>query len=197
MTCRYPYSGGVRVLVDQAAQDEQHGVHVQEVGGENSAGLGVQELPPGRPARRGAGSMPAACRIFHTVDGTTAMPSFVSSPWMRRYPHSGFSFARRTTRRAVPGDARGRPGLRRLLVSYFLAAILRCQASSVASVTGDDIGPAPAGYEPCQRGEPHPVGRLVPHPASMAAQHCVLVPEHQQFSILRQVLTEYQDSQAE
>jgi len=30
----------------------------------------------------------------------------------------------------------GRPGWRRLLVSYFLAASLRCQASSVAGVTG-------------------------------------------------------------
>ncbi len=88
------------------------------------------------PARGGAGSMPAACRMFHTVDGATAMPGFVSSPWMRRCPHSGFSFARRTTRRAVPGNVGGRPGLRRLLVSYFLAASLRCQASSVAGVTG-------------------------------------------------------------
>ena len=32
--------------------------------------------------------------------------------------------------------AGGRPGLRRLLVSYFLAASLRCRASSVAGVTG-------------------------------------------------------------
>ena len=30
----------------------------------------------------------------------------------------------------------GRPGLRRLLVAYFFAASLRCQASSVAGVTG-------------------------------------------------------------
>jgi len=30
----------------------------------------------------------------------------------------------------------GRPGGRRVLVSYFLAASLRCQASSVAGVTG-------------------------------------------------------------
>ena len=30
----------------------------------------------------------------------------------------------------------GRPGLRRLLVSYFFAVSLRCQASSVAGVTG-------------------------------------------------------------
>jgi hypothetical protein len=31
----------------------------------------------------------------------------------------------------------------------------------------------------------------------VAAQYRVLVPEHQQFNILGQVLTEYQDSQAE
>ena len=30
----------------------------------------------------------------------------------------------------------GRPGLRRLLVSYFFAASLRCQASNVGGVTG-------------------------------------------------------------
>jgi hypothetical protein len=30
-----------------------------------------------------------------------------------------------------------------------------------------------------------------------AAQHGVLVPEHQQFSILRHVLAEHQDSEAE
>ena len=36
----------------------------------------------------------------------------------------------------MPGTFGGRPGLRRLLVSYFLAASLRCQASSVAGVTG-------------------------------------------------------------
>ena len=88
------------------------------------------------PERRGAGSMPAARRISHTVDGATVTPSFVSSPWIRRCPHSGFSLARRTTRRAMPGTVGGRPGLRRLLVSYFLAASLRCQASSVAGVTG-------------------------------------------------------------
>ena len=38
------------------------------------------------PEQRGAGSMPAARRISHTVDGATAMPSFASSPWIRRCP---------------------------------------------------------------------------------------------------------------
>jgi hypothetical protein len=41
------------------------------------------------------------------------------------------------------------------------------------------------------------LGRLVPYPVGVAAQHRVLMPEHQQFSVLRQVLTECQDSQAE
>jgi hypothetical protein len=38
--------------------------------------------------------------------------------------------------RATLRTVGGRPGLRSLLVSYFLAASLRCQASSVAGVTG-------------------------------------------------------------
>jgi hypothetical protein len=53
-----------------------------------------------------------------------------------RCPQSGFSFARRTMSRATPGAVGGRPGLRRLLVSYLFAASLRCQARSVAGVTG-------------------------------------------------------------
>jgi hypothetical protein len=84
-----------------------------------------------------AGSMPAACRISQTVDGATAMPSLSSSPWIRRWPHSGFSRARRSTSRLILGVAGGRPGLRRPLVSYFFAASLRCQARSVAGVTGN------------------------------------------------------------
>jgi hypothetical protein len=41
------------------------------------------------PDRRGAGSMPAARRISHTVDGATFTPSFVSSPWIRRCKNAG------------------------------------------------------------------------------------------------------------
>jgi hypothetical protein len=62
---------------------------------------------------------------------------------------------------------------------------------------GEDFGPAAAGYEPGQRGEPYPVGRLVTHPAGVAAQHRVLVPEYQQLSILRPVRAGHQDGQAE
>ena len=41
------------------------------------------------------------------------------------------------------------------------------------------------------------VGRLVPDLGGVSAQHRVLVPEHQQLSVLRQVRAGYQDSQAE
>src|ERR1022692_752816 len=44
---------------------------------------------------------------------------------------------------------------------------------------GEDLGPAPAGEQPGQRGEPQPVGWLVPHPADVAVQYRVLVPEYQ------------------
>src|ERR1019366_9440222 len=53
------------------------------------------------PERRGAGSMPAACRISHTVDGATVTPSFASSP-------CGFSRARRSTSRLMLGAVGGR-----------------------------------------------------------------------------------------
>ncbi len=92
----------------------------------------------------------------------------------------------------MPGTVGGRPGLRRPLVSYLLPASLRCQASSVAGVIGKISVQRLRGRSRAT-GEPHPIGRLVPYPASVAAQHRVLVPEHQQFSVLRQVLTEYQD----
>jgi hypothetical protein len=42
---------------------QQHGIHVKEIDREDPGGLGVQELPPGRAVRRGAGPMPATRRI--------------------------------------------------------------------------------------------------------------------------------------
>jgi hypothetical protein len=62
---------------------------------------------------------------------------------------------------------------------------------------GKDFGPAPAWDEPCQRSEPGPVARLVPHPVGMPSQHRVLVPEDQQLSIPRLIPAEHQHSQAE
>jgi hypothetical protein len=46
------------------------------------------------------------------------------------------------------------------------------------------VAPSPPGDQPGQCREPQPVGRLVADPADLAAQHRVLVPEHQEFGIL-------------
>ena len=95
--------------------------------------------------------------------------------------------------------AGGRPGgRRRLLVPYFLAAGLWCQASSVAGVTGGTPGPAPAGCQLRQHSQSHSVARRVPRPLDLPPQHRILAPERQQLSILGQVPAESnQDSKAE
>jgi hypothetical protein len=150
----------------------------------------VQELPPGR-------TRPARCRV--DARGPQDLPDgglrdrhagfrqFAVDPAV---PHGGFSFAGRTMSRVMPGTVGGRPGLRRLLVSYFFAASLRCQARSVAGVTGKISAQL-------LRGEPDPAGRLVTYPAGVAAQYRILVPEYQWFGILRQVRAGHRDGEAE
>ena len=115
--------------------DRQTAVHLHDR--EDPGGLGCQELPPRRagPTRRridarSAQDLPHGGRRLRP---RRASPARHGS---RRFPHSGFSLARRTTRRATPRTVGGRPGLRRLLVSYLRPASLRCQARSVAGVTG-------------------------------------------------------------
>jgi hypothetical protein len=65
----------------EAAQED--GVDVGEVDREDRVGLRGQELSPGRPDRRGAGSSPALLRILQTVEAATAWPRPTNSPWMR------------------------------------------------------------------------------------------------------------------
>jgi len=73
-------------------------------------------------------------------DGATVTPSLISSPWIRRCPPQRILPGQANDQAGDAQDRRraacGRPGLRRLLVSYLLAASLRCQARSVAGVTG-------------------------------------------------------------
>jgi hypothetical protein len=158
---------------------------------EDPGGLGCQELPLplAKPTRRridarSTQDLPhGGRRNCHAQLRELAMYPPVSP--------RGFPLARRTTRRAAPGTVGGRPGLRRLFVSYFLAASLRCQASSVPGVTGKTSGQRLRGTSRAQRGPPGPASRLVPHPAGVPPQYRVLVPEHQQLSILRQVTAEH------
>ena len=48
----------------------------------------------------------------------------------------------------------------------------------------EHLAPPAPGDQPGERGKPHPVARLVADPTDLAAQHRVLVPEHQELGIL-------------
>ncbi len=63
------------------------------------------------PVRRRAGLMPLALRISHTVGAATLTPRSASSPWILRYPHSGFSRASRRIRAWMFRRVAGRPVL--------------------------------------------------------------------------------------
>ena len=170
---------------------------MQEIDCDDPGGLGVQELPPARTR---------ASRCWIDAGSTQDLPygggrdchaelcQFAVDP--------AVSPQRILLRQAddKAGDARD---CRRApwLAPLARVVLLRRQSAVPGQQRrwrhGEDFGPAPARYKPRQRGELGPVGRLVPHPADVPAQYRVLVPEHQQLSILRQVAAEHQDGQAE
>jgi len=45
-----------------------------------------------------------------TLAGARSIPRTESSPWIRRWPHVGFSLAKRITTWTVPAGMLGRPG---------------------------------------------------------------------------------------
>jgi len=71
------------------------------------------------------------------------------------------------------GTVGGRPGLRRLLVSYLLRGQFAVPGQQASRAHGKDRGPALPRDEPGQRSEPGPIGWLVPHPPGVPPQHRV------------------------
>ena len=88
---------------------------MEEIGGEHAAGLTVRNCRHVGPVRRGAGSIPASCRICHTVEAAIWWPSLTSSPCTRRCPQAGLSVAMRITSLRIEAVVDGRPGRRRLV----------------------------------------------------------------------------------
>lgn len=80
------------------------------------------------------GARPWSLRIRHTVDAPTRCPSPTSSPWIRRYPHVGFSVAISSISRRVPAAVSGLPSLRRGRVQW-RATRRRCHRNKVSGVT--------------------------------------------------------------
>ena len=135
---------------------EQHGVHVQEVDREDPGGLGVQELPPGRAraARRridarGMQDLPdGGRRDRHAELGQFAVDAAVSPQRILLRQADDEAGDARDCRRAA-----GRAPLARVVLPRDQPAVPGQQRRWCHR---EDVGPAPARYEPCQRGEPQP-----------------------------------------
>jgi hypothetical protein len=145
--------------------EEQDVVATQEccVDGEEVARdrcLGVQDSVQVTSDRMGAGSMSLSRRICHTVVCAILWPRPTSSPWTRRYPHVGFSVARRTiSRLAVPAQQR-----------------LGCHDPVFAQPTGECCG---------DRAEHRSVVVGEGRPANLAAEYLNLVAQHDDLQVLR------------
>ena len=137
---------------DQGAEaPQEHGVHVNEVDGEDAAGLCGQELFPGGARVAGCGVDPAACRICQTVEAAIGWPSLMSSPCTRRCPRSGspLPYGSRAFESRLPWTAAG---------------------TLAAGVVPSTYDKAPAPGEQCRWGSPRtsrPIGtvwgaRIVP-----------------------------------
>jgi len=136
------------------------------------------------PVRRGAGSIRASGRICHTVDAAIRWPSLMSSALHAPVAPGGI----------VRGDAdheladrgcRGRPsGTPSARIVPFTCDQPPVPGQQRRRSHREHLSPAMPGDQPGQCREPQPVARLVADPADLAAQHRVLVPEHQQFGVL-------------
>ena len=83
------------------------------VGREDAAGLGGQELVPGRATAAGRGINPGVMQNLPTVEAAIGWPNLTSSPCTRRCPHAGLSVAMRITSLRIAATVEGRPGCRR------------------------------------------------------------------------------------
>jgi len=77
-------------------------------------------------------------RSSHVSEPHTATftPSMASSPWIRRYPHSGFSFTSRNTSIRIEWTVRGWPvRFGRLVLAWWLRIRSRCQRTTMSGPT--------------------------------------------------------------
>jgi len=115
---------------------QQERLDGEEVAGQDPRGLGAQELAQVGPLR-GAGPRPARRRMAAIEVAERRMPRLSNSPWIRRYPHRGFSLAKRRTRFLVWRSMAGLPG-RRWGLLHFLLTRWRCHRRSVSGRTMND-----------------------------------------------------------
>jgi hypothetical protein len=163
---------------------QQHGVHVDEVGGDDAAGLGGQELLPGWPRAAGRGIDPGVVQDLPDRGGRDRVAEPDQLALHPPVPPRGV-LRRDADHELADRGRRGRP-------SRTAAAGVVPLARHQPTVPGEQrrgrhrehLAPPAAGNQSRQRREPQPVGWLITNPADLAAQQRVLVPQHQKLGIL-------------
>ena len=163
---------------------QQHGVHVDEVDGDDAAGLRGQELLPGRAGAAGRGIDPGIMQDLPDRGGGDRVAEPDQLALHPPVPPRGV-LRRDADHELADRGCRGRP-------PRTPAARVVPLARDQPTVPGEQrrrchrehLAPPAAGNQSRQRREPQPVGWLVTDPADLAAQHRVLVPQHQELGVL-------------
>ncbi len=131
------------------------------------------------PQRRCEGSMPCGRRIAQALDGASRTPMAASSPWIRRYPQVGFSFARRSTNWTVPPASPGRSDR----CWELRPSVTHQNLMPPQQGLGPDEEPSPmvSPKEPAQPGEDRSVSWPERGTCYLAARHRDLVSEQDDF----------------
>jgi hypothetical protein len=142
--------------------------------------------------RFGAGGIRRAFRIRRIVEAPTRWPSLRSSPWIRWYPQLLFSVASRSMSAVISALTGGRPAVR---VGPLLFDQKTVPAKDGAG-RDQPVCPQRPGQLPDQGGQHRSVSPVQPGPGPGAAEHSDLVPQHQQFRVLRRRRAAAQDEPA-
>jgi len=163
---------------------EQHRVHVDEVDGEDAAGLGCQELLPGQAAAAGRGIDPGVVQDLPDRGGRDR----VAEPdQLALYPPvtpRGI-IGRDADHQLADSSCRGRPpGTPTAGVVQLSCGQPPMPGEQRRWCHREHLAPAAARNHSRQYREPQPIARLVADPADLTAKDHVLVPQHQELGVL-------------
>ncbi len=170
---------------DQGVESpEQHRVHVDEIGGDDAAGLRGEELLPGRAGAAGRRADPGVVQDLPDRGGSDRVAEPDQFALHPPVPPGGI----------VCGDAdheladrgcRGRPpGTPSARVVPLARGKPTVPGEQGRGCHREHLAPPASGDQPRQCREPQPVSWPVMDPADLAVQHGVLVPEHQELGVL-------------